>query len=124
MDFQTGVASIFDMNRILITEEKLSNDQFARFLTIDPHAEKYYSWSPYAYVGNNPMRFIDPDGRDWIENNKTGNVEWRKEINQDNVPKRYSYIGTEYKGISITTNPIDYPTAEKDGGYYTQLNLI
>lgn len=101
LDFQTGIASIFDMNRTLVTEQKLSKDQFARFLTIDPHAEKYYSTSPYVYVNNNPMRFIDPDGRDWIENSKTGDVEWRKDINKDNVPKGYSYIGTEYKGISI-----------------------
>lgn len=35
-----------------------------RFTSVDPMAEKYYSWSPYAYVANNPMKFIDPDGRE------------------------------------------------------------
>jgi RHS repeat-associated protein len=34
-----------------------------RFTTIDPLAEKYYSISPYAYCLNNPVKFIDPDGR-------------------------------------------------------------
>ena len=29
---------------------------------IDPLAEKYYSISPYAYVANNPLKYIDPDG--------------------------------------------------------------
>jgi RHS repeat-associated protein len=35
-----------------------------RFTTIDPLAEKYYSISPYAYCGGNPIRFVDPTGMD------------------------------------------------------------
>lgn len=33
-------------------------------MSIDPHCEKYYSVSPYVYALNNPVRFVDPDGRD------------------------------------------------------------
>ncbi len=33
-------------------------------MTIDPHCEKYYWISPYAYVANNPLKFIDPNGKD------------------------------------------------------------
>ena len=35
-----------------------------RFHQIDALAEKYYSWSPYAYCHNNPVILVDPDGRD------------------------------------------------------------
>ena len=34
-----------------------------RFNTVNSLAEKYYSISPYVYVGNNPPKFIDPDGK-------------------------------------------------------------
>ncbi len=36
-----------------------------RFTSVDPHTENYFSWSPYVYVGNNPIRRIDPNGKDW-----------------------------------------------------------
>lgn len=35
-----------------------------RTTTMDPLAENYYHISPYAWCGNNPIKYIDPDGRD------------------------------------------------------------
>lgn len=46
-----------------------------RFLTIDPKASKYPNWSPYVYAFNNPLMFVDPDGKEnkyalsWAQNN-------------------------------------------------------
>ena len=34
-----------------------------RWLSVDPLAEKYSSISPYAFCGNNPVNFVDLDGR-------------------------------------------------------------
>ncbi len=31
--------------------------------SIDPMSEKYYSVSPYAYCNNNPVKFVDPSGK-------------------------------------------------------------
>jgi RHS repeat-associated protein len=50
---------------------RLMDPVLGRFSTVDPLAEKYPSTSPYFYALNNPLRFIDPDGRDvWEINNK------------------------------------------------------
>ena len=39
------------------------NPVTARWDRVDPLCEKYYSISPYAYCGGNPVMHIDPDGR-------------------------------------------------------------
>lgn len=46
--------------------EELKPQTVSRFLSIDPLAEKYPWLSPYAYCANNPIKFIDPDGKDII----------------------------------------------------------
>jgi len=65
----------FNNNRYLLTEKERDaesgNDYFgARYynnklgvwLQVDPLADEYSEWSPYHYVLNNPMRYIDPFG--------------------------------------------------------------
>nr|MBK9649943.1 RHS repeat-associated core domain-containing protein [Bacteroidota bacterium] len=35
----------------------------ARFLSLDPLAVKYHSFSPYCYVAGNPLIYVDTDGK-------------------------------------------------------------
>jgi RHS repeat-associated protein len=48
--------------------------QVGRFTTVDPGqasatVDDPQSWNAYAYARNNPLRFVDPDGRRWFTKN-------------------------------------------------------
>ena len=53
-------------------EARMYNTVYARFTTMDPLAEKYYSISPYAYCAGNPVNYTDTDGT--IIRDKTGAI--------------------------------------------------
>ena len=50
------------------------SDLMTGWLSVDPMADKYPGLSPYAYCAKNPVKLVDPDGRDIWELNSTGNI--------------------------------------------------
>ena len=42
------------------------------FFSVDPMSDKYPGISPYAYCAWNPLKLVDPDGRDVWEVDKNG----------------------------------------------------
>lgn len=41
----------------------------ARWMVVDPMAERFVSYSPYNFVLDNPLKYIDPDGNDVLSSN-------------------------------------------------------
>ena len=41
---------------------RLYSPRSAVWLSLDPMAEKYYSYTPYAYCAGNPLNLVDPEG--------------------------------------------------------------
>ena len=51
------------------------------WLSVDPMADKYPGISPYAYCAWNPVKLVDPDGRDVWKIDNQGNIIERTESN-------------------------------------------
>ena len=56
------------------SEARWYDSLLGRTTTMDPLAEKYYSLSPYLWCAGNPVRFVDPDGKDNYQVDNLGNI--------------------------------------------------
>ena len=45
----------------------MDHELMTMWLSVDPMSDKYPSISPYAYCAWNPVKLVDPDGRDWYK---------------------------------------------------------
>jgi RHS repeat-associated protein len=69
---------------------RIYDPRISRWLSTEPLQDKYPMYSPYIFAGNNPITFVDVDGKDWFVNNKTGQVIYVKnasEVTQEVLDK-------------------------------------
>ncbi|OON67137.1 hypothetical protein B0919_20130 [Hymenobacter sp. CRA2] len=72
--------------------DRAPSEVTSRWLAVDPLAHKYAFITPYAYGINNPIRYIDPDGREIVDAkgnhvqvtyNKNGTLSFSKNATAD-----------------------------------------
>ena len=101
-----------------------------RWDRMDPMCEKYYSISPYAYCGGDPVNKIDPDGRDEWEINSNGQTvrtiktkehdaffmvdDDKKRIDGKSITFEYGTIKSSFKSHDIDGKPYDVYTMKGD----------
>ena len=68
------------------------NSSLSIWLSVDPMSDKYPGTSPYTYCGNNPVKLVDPNGREIVDGQ--GNVCYTKEHGWlTNAPEDTKRIG-------------------------------
>ena len=94
----------------------------AGWSNVDPLAEKFPDQSPYSFVFNNPMRFVDPDGRapvDWFKN-AAGRVVWF-----DNTSKGFTDTnGGKWTNIGSNLNEVKQSLNIPTGVETTKWNTV
>lgn len=121
-DTKNQLIKYYDKNNQAMGTYSLSATDMLKFLSVDPLAEKYPSISPYAFVANNPINAIDPDGRKIVfivgEGKQTRNFTYRNgnfydvKTNQrynpgkENVSKTLFKVLTAYRIIEKSNDEV------------------
>ena len=101
IDPHQGLILLTDVSSGKIIAYVPITDDIHKWLSPDPLLDKYPGISPYAYCNWNPVKYIDPDGRDWYEAEDGTGVLWKKSndasFNIDGAT--YNNIGENYNHV-------------------------
>jgi len=94
------------------------------WLSVDPLSDKYPHQSNYVYCSNNPLRIIDPDGRDEWDLALNGTMTKRENGRTDidivhAVDKNGNSVSRTFEAGSINNNAREHKGVAPDGTPYT-----
>ncbi len=85
------------------------NSALSIWLSVDPMSDKYPGLSPYTYCANNPVRLVDPDGREidpWNEEGEKALQEYFGQFKPRTIEKAFGL--TKYTKIATTPYEANY----------------
>jgi len=92
---------------------RLYDPRLGRWLAVDPLAGKFSHLSPYNYTSNNPIYYVDVDGRDiWIG----------FEATQGKSAGHTTIMYTTYEKVQVTVNGVEKTLYRKTGMAITEHN--
>ncbi|MCD6165521.1 L,D-transpeptidase family protein, partial [bacterium] len=106
--------------------------EVGRFISPDPLAEKLPSWSPYVYVSDNPLKYIDPTGEYQLIVNvrinriflvsREGNIvgSWEARTTGQHRNRMLEYGDTPYGTYRVARGPFNLERIKKNIPYGTR----
>lgn len=88
----------------------------AIWLSVDPLADKYPHISPYVYCGNNPIKFVDPDGREkkaFFRTNQTSEQHFARKFKDDSRLHIFSHGTAVGIRLHVDNRIVDIPASSK-----------
>ena len=88
------------------------------WLSVDPLAHETPSWTPYRFSFNNPLKYIDPDGRQEYPNDFTGPLgpgDWRED---DRIAGNDVFSSANAYNLQQVNGYSEYSSIEQRAGFY------
>jgi len=94
------------------------DSRIGRWLSTDPLSEKYVALSPYNFVANSPLQFIDADGKDFILFfvGEDDAADWKSL--QDAISGRFSGLVTVSRTEFVSNSSVRHPLLENGQTYW------
>ena len=94
-------------------------DDLRKWLSVDPLVDKYIYASPYIYCNGNPIKYVDPDGREkkiFLNPTKDETLHKGATNYKDNIPTIHIWAHGSNKTIEFYNEKTGEPTTASSAG--------